>query len=90
MLPIRARSGLVTRVAEPSRQWLAWALLFFAGALQAARLTIDAPAGSGEFGRTVTVLPNGNIMVTDAGSDAPGPVVDVGVVYLYRPNGSPT
>jgi hypothetical protein len=59
-----------------------------AGAAQAAQFTVTGPPGSGEFGRTVTVLPNGNIVVTDPGFDAPGPVADVGAVHLYRPNGT--
>ena len=76
------------RAAEPPRKSLAWALLFLAGTLQAAQFTMNGPAGSGEFGRTVTILPNGNIVVTDPGFDAPGPVTDVGAVYLHRPNGT--
>ena len=36
----------------------------------------------------MTTLPNGNIVVTDPGFDAPGPIADVGAVYLYRPDGS--
>ncbi|MCB1589268.1 MAG: hypothetical protein KDI56_10240, partial [Xanthomonadales bacterium] len=51
-------------------------------------MTVDGPAGSGEFGRAVTMLPNGNFVVTDPGFDAPGPIADVGAVYLYRPNGT--
>jgi len=88
MRPTRACSGPAMRAAEPPRKSLAWALLFLAGTLQAAQFTIDGPAGSGEFGRTVTVLPNGNIVVTDPGFDAPGPVVNVGAVHLYRPEGT--
>jgi len=76
------------RAAEPPRKSLACALLFLAGALQAAQFTIDGPAGSGEFGSRVVTLPNGNIVVTDPGFDAPGPIVDVGAVYLYRPDGT--
>ena len=44
---------------------------------------ILGPVGSGEFG-SVTVLPNGNIVVVDTGYDAPGPIIDVGAVYLYN------
>lgn len=40
------------------------------------------PAGSGTFGSTVTVLPNGNIVVTDPSFDAPS-ATDSGAVYLY-------
>ncbi len=52
----------------------------------AAQTNIVGPAGSGQFGNQVAVLPNGNFVVTDPGYDAPGPVADVGRVYLY--NGS--
>lgn len=59
-----------------------------AGSLDAAQFTINGPTGSGEFGRGVAVLPNGNIVVSDPRFDAPGPVANVGAVYLYRPNGT--
>jgi hypothetical protein len=47
---------------------------------------LAGPAGSGQFGAQVTVLPNGNIVVTDPGFNLPGPIVGVGAVYLF--NGS--
>ncbi len=52
---------------------------------QAASIQIDinGPPGSGSFGSSVMVLPNGNFVVTDPYYDAPGPIVDVGAVYLY-------
>jgi hypothetical protein len=43
---------------------------------------IVGPAGSGRFGTSVTVLPNGNIVVADPYYDAGG-TTDVGAVYLY-------
>ncbi len=46
---------------------------------------IPGPAGSEMFGTTVTVLPNGNFVVTDPSYDAPG-IQAAGRVYLY--NGS--
>src|SRR5688500_1929265 len=49
----------------------------------AAQFDIIGPAGSGEFGVNVQVLPNGNIVVVDTRFDAPGPIVDPGAVYLY-------
>lgn len=64
------------------------ALSGFAGATQAAQVVIAGPSGSGSFGSRVATLPNGNIVVTDPGFDAPGPIVDVGAVFLYRPDGS--
>lgn len=58
-----------------------------AAGAHSAQVAIDAPFGSGEFGDSVTVLPNGNILVIDPLFDAPGPVENVGAVYLYRPSG---
>lgn len=63
-------------------------LAIAAGPLDAAQFVINGPVGSGEFGRAVTILPNGNIVVVDPGYDAPGPLGDVGAVYLYRPDGA--
>ena len=52
-------------------------------AAQAATPTeIPAPAGSGQFGYSVTLLPNGNWVVVDPYYDE-GRVPDVGAVYLY-------
>ena len=48
----------------------------------AAQTDLVGPPGSGEFGHSVTVLPNGNIVVTDPYYDA-GSTEDVGAVYLY-------
>src|ERR1041384_2992803 len=50
---------------------------------RAAQFDIIGPVGSGAFGTNVTVLPNGNFVVTDPAYDAPGPIADVGAVYLY-------
>gem|GEM_PF-2147683 len=60
----------------------------FAPVARAAQLDIAGPAGSGAFGRSVTALPNGNIVVTDSRYDITGEttIADVGAVYLY--NGS--
>jgi hypothetical protein len=87
-IPIVTLTRPATGPVGSVRLWVASVLLVLAGAAQAAQLTIDGPVGSGEFGRTVTVLPNGNIVVTDPGFDAQGPVADVGAVHLYRPNGT--
>ncbi|MEQ1921049.1 MAG: hypothetical protein ABL952_00945 [Pyrinomonadaceae bacterium] len=51
---------------------------------QVSQLDITGPAGSGQFGTAVAVLPNGNIVVTDPLYDAPGPISNVGAVYLYN------
>ena len=47
------------------------------------QVDILGPAGSGEFGKQVVALPNGNIVVTDPLYDS-GILTDVGVVYLYN------
>jgi hypothetical protein len=49
----------------------------------AAQLDIVGPPGSVEFGRTVTLLENGNFVVTDPN----GPVSGIGAVYLYSSTG---
>lgn len=56
-------------------------------ALGAAQVDIAGPAGSVSFGTGVTLLPNGNFVVTDPLFDAPGAAVDVGAVYLYSADG---
>ncbi len=54
----------------------------------AAQVVIDGPPASGTFGGdSITVLPNGNFVVVDTQFDAPGPIENVGAVYLYRPDG---
>jgi hypothetical protein len=49
------------------------------------QIDIVGPSGSESFGRWVTVLPNGNIVVNDPYYDAGGSEseADVGAVYLY-------
>jgi uncharacterized delta-60 repeat protein len=49
---------------------------------------IVGPAGSGAFGTVVKTLPNGNIVVSDPGYDAPGPISNVGAVHMYSPTGT--
>jgi hypothetical protein len=48
----------------------------------ATQTDIAGPPGSGSFGSQVTVLPNGNIVVTDPTFDN-GTATDTGAVYLY-------
>ena len=50
----------------------------------ATQTNITGPASSSNFGNTVTVLPNGNIVVTAPGYDIPAGASDVGAVYLYN------
>ncbi len=76
------------RLPSKAPSWVPGAVLGLGwlGAMagMAAVREIPGPAGSEYFGASVTVLPNGNFVVTDPGYDAPGPVMDVGAVYLYR------
>jgi hypothetical protein len=73
------RIGLVTGCGA----LIAATMLLWTGTASAAQLVIEGPAGSGGFGAKVITLPNGNIVVTDPSFDAPGPIADVGAVYLY-------
>ncbi len=56
--------------------------------LSAEKLDIIGPPGSEWFGEKVTVLPNGNFIVVDSGYDLPGPILNVGAVYLYSGDGA--
>ncbi|MEO6064159.1 MAG: hypothetical protein ABIP49_00065, partial [Lysobacterales bacterium] len=53
--------------------------------LEAAQVDIAGPAGSSVFGTSVTVLPNGNIVVTDPFASVP--TTNAGAVHLYSPTG---
>jgi hypothetical protein len=53
-----------------------------AGAQAADQTEIAGPAGSGQFGYSITILPNGNWVIVDPYYDE-GKVLDVGAVYLY-------
>jgi Repeat of unknown function (DUF5650)/Secretion system C-terminal sorting domain len=61
------------------------AILFAASFIftQAQTTNITGPVGSGQFGKTVTVLTNGNYVVTDPSYDEGG-ITDIGAVYLYN------
>jgi hypothetical protein len=62
------------------------ALLAIPRASQAAQFDIFGPPGSVAFGTEVTVLPNGNFVVTDPNAKVGG-MLNVGAVYLYKSNG---
>ena len=51
--------------------------------VQAQSIRVNGPTGSESFGLSVTVLTNGNYVVTDPLHDIPG-VTDVGAVHLYN------
>ncbi len=61
---------------------MALAILMFAMNVLAQKTTITGPAGSGQYGKTVVILSNGNYVVTDPLYDE-GAIADVGAVYLY-------
>ncbi|MFN8443123.1 MAG: choice-of-anchor D domain-containing protein [Caldilineaceae bacterium] len=54
----------------------------------ATRIDLVGPLSSGSFGYSITVLPNGNLVVIDLGYDLSPAITDVGAVYLY--NGATT
>jgi hypothetical protein len=61
------------------------ALALVLTAIQSAQANVAdfiGPTGSGKFGAKVTVLSNGNIVVTDP-QYSPGTQVNIGAVYLY-------
>ncbi len=49
----------------------------------AQQTVLNGPAGSIRFGESVTLLPNGNYVVTDTGWSS-GSLVSIGAVYLYE------
>ena len=58
-------------------------LIIFSGNIFSQSIAISGPVGSGKFGKSVTTLPNGNIVVTDPDYDN-GAIIDAGAVYLYH------
>lgn len=64
-------------------------LTLLTSAAWSAKTDIFGPAGSVAFGTTITVLPNGNFVVTDPEWDKPSPFADrAGAVHLYGPTGT--
>ena len=75
-------AGLIPSVSGQNR-----GMEFESDGIQAlAQIDITGPAGSGNFGFRVLVLPNDNIAVVDPFFDD-GAIQDVGAVYLYSPSG---
>lgn len=80
------------RRMHPIRAGFLSVALMYGVTAGAAQVVINGPPGSEVFGgvfetKSITLLPNGNFVVIDPQFDAPGPIVDVGAVYLYRPDG---
>jgi hypothetical protein len=74
----------------PPRRFLAYfavTLRLVEPVATAAQIDIPGPERSGLFGQTVVVLPNGNFVVRDSEYDAPGPIENVGAIYLYSAEG---
>ena len=61
------------------------ALLVLVYSVHTSQTNIPGPSQSGEFGKSVAALPNGNFVVTDPGYDivSPSPMSNVGAVFLY-------
>lgn len=65
-----------------SRHAVCLTVALCAGAASAGQFDILGPAGSASFGKTVAVLPNGNIVITDPDWNS-----KKGAVHLYSPAG---
>lgn len=78
-----ARAGQPAPRGSTGRGLVLAAGLLAAGLAPAAAqsVTLAGPADSGLFGSRVTVLPNGNFVVTDPGYDL-GAAANAGAVYL--------
>ena len=57
---------------------------FTTNAHASSQVDIVGPVGSSSFGFRVQPLPNGNIVILDPNFDAPGPILNVGAIYLYN------
>jgi hypothetical protein len=80
LFPITLSISLALAVAiSPSAQPRASAS---SASTLSSQIDLVGPPDSEQFGKSVTVLPNGNIVVTDPYYDV-GSTVDVGAVYLY-------
>ena len=71
------RALLILALVFALLQWSAFPVV------AAYQFDLVGPAGSGQFGYSVTALPNGNLVVTDPFYDK-GANADVGAVYLYH------
>jgi len=73
--------------ALSTRAGLLIGAILYGAVAGAAQVVVNGPVGAEAFGMSVTVLPNGNFVVRDFLFDAPGPIDEVGAVFLYRPDG---
>ena len=80
MIPTSMPRRQLGRKAAAAALFLLAAVLAHA----ATQTDIAGPAGSNDFGGSVTALPNGNIVVVDAFHEAPGGVSYAGAVHLYN------
>ena len=71
-----------------ARKFPAIAFCLACGSAQAQQTLIPGPLGSERFGVSVTYLPNGNLVVIDPSYDIPGGAINVGSLWIYRPDGS--
>ncbi len=83
-MPHKKHGNCQRRASVRLRAFAALCIICPAPYLHAAQLDITLPIGGVQFGTSVTVLPNGNIVVTDPN----GPTSNIGAVYLYSPTGT--
>lgn len=82
--PRPADDAIRRRTPRPGALVCCAVLAAFGGVVAAQQIDIAAPPGSDRFGTGVHVLANGNIVVRDCGYFGE----TIGVVSLYRPDGS--
>jgi hypothetical protein len=70
------------------RSLLTILLLLTASVALAQPQSLAGPPGSERFGAAVRWLPNGNLVVVDPDFDREDGTVNVGAVWIYRPDGS--
>jgi hypothetical protein len=85
--PTMLQSVRFSRCAAYAAMPVSLLLALSAGSVAAALIDIHGPPGSGQFGYSHAILPNGNIVITDPGFSL-GSIPYVGAVYLYRPDGT--
>src|SRR5580692_10014053 len=85
---------MADRVCTPHQDRFFRSVLICLGALLltasawSSQTVITGPEGSGAFGTSLTMLPNGNFVVTDPNYSSPSGAATVGAVYLFSPGGA--